>query len=393
MKKKVCHLSYNHDAFDDRIYWKELITLKEAGYDVTHICVGEEEKDFISNEGVKILQVKRIKSKRNIWIRRLLHFFYTRNETINSILHHALLLKADVYHYHDLQLNTIVNDLKKNLPNARLIYDCHEAYHLLLLHEVKGKFKTYFKRIVVFFINQWELKAAKKCDHILANYEYVQQYFRKKISNIPITIIYNYNFFNSKEIECSALDDKYYDFIYAGYLSKARGIIEVIIAFSIFIKCKSDSKLLLIGQFENEEFFEEARILIENLGLKYSITIHPSVPFSEIKKFYKISKIGLCTWHETLIFKNALPIKLFEYMSFGIPVIFSNHGPSIEIINESKCGILVNEKNEKCISLAMESLIFDKKLYNFYSQNAINSVKSKYNWDKEKIKLLKIYSN
>ena len=56
----VCHLSFNHSAFDDRIYWKELLCLQRAGYKAVHICVGKDAADYISAEGIRIISIKAI---------------------------------------------------------------------------------------------------------------------------------------------------------------------------------------------------------------------------------------------------------------------------------------------------------------------------------------------
>src|SRR5215204_1294449 len=103
MKKRVCHISYNHQPFDDRIYWKELLTLQEAGYEAIHICVGDENRDFITAEGIHTIQVKRVVSTTNIWLMRIRHILFGKNETIKAIFEAAKKLKAAIYHYHDLQ--------------------------------------------------------------------------------------------------------------------------------------------------------------------------------------------------------------------------------------------------------------------------------------------------
>ena len=392
MRKKVCHLSYNHGPFDDRIYWKELITLKEAGYEVIHICVGDEEKDFISEEGVRIIQVKHIVSKHNIWMKRILHFFLS-NETINAILRKTIEVEADIYHYHDLQLNALVKKIKK-LPNRpKVIYDSHEAYHLQLQKDdVNNIFIKYLRQLVVQLISKWELSSAKKCDLIIVTAPYLYYYFKKRTPFVPSIIIYNYSYFNNSHALSNLTEEKIYDFIYSGEISEIRGISEIVKAFSLLKVQKPNSKMLLVGPFVKKEYLNELSNLLMKLNLVDSIIIHPPVPFSEVSKYYQKSKIGLCLLHQTLSFKQALPIKLFEYMSFGLPVIFANHGPSVNIIEESGCGLLVNEKDELSICNGMRTLLESKELFNNCSSNGIRYAKTKYNWNVEKEKLLKVYS-
>jgi glycosyltransferase involved in cell wall biosynthesis len=87
-----------------------------------------------------------------------------------------------------------------------------------------------------------------------------------------------------------------------------------------------------------------------------------------------------------------MPIKLFEYMAFGLPVIFSDQGPSARIIKEANCGLLVNTNNIESVVEAMRALIANKELYFLLSENGKKAVATKYNWEKEKHKLLAIYN-
>ena len=395
MNRKVCHISYNHDPFDDRIYWKELITLNGAGYDVVHICVGDLDKDYISNEGVRIIQIKRVHSRQNIWIRRFEHFFLrNKNETIEAILSKSIDINADVYHYHDIQINAIVKKLKKLKHKPKVIYDCHEAYHLLFVNnKAKNAFYSFIRKIVVYQISRWELASAKRCDFIIVNYIYVLNYFKNKAPNVPSTIIYNYSLLKNTQLINKEIENKKYDFIYAGSINRLRGINEILMSLSHIKGNNRDIKLILIGSFEESEYLDEVSSLIKKLDLVDNVIIHPPVPFNEINKYYQQSKIGLCILHQTSIFKEALPIKLFEYMSNGLPVIFANHGPSVEIIQESKCGLLVNEKDEMSISKAMMTLLHSKSFYKSCSINGIHFSKTKYNWNIEKEKLLKVYQD
>ena len=135
--KLVCHISFNHSPFDDRIYWKELLSLKEAGYETVHIAVGDDDLDFVSEEGIRIIVIKKVilfkRFTKYPLLSKALQALFIRKGTINAIFKVAKSLAASIYHYHDLQINAIAKALK-NLPNKpKLIYDAHEAYQLLIV--------------------------------------------------------------------------------------------------------------------------------------------------------------------------------------------------------------------------------------------------------------------
>lgn len=150
---------------------------------------------------------------------------------------------------------------------------------------------------------------------------------------------------------------------------------------------------MVIGPFENESLKNELQQSIFNRDLHQNVTFQNSVPFNEIHTYYKKCMIGLGLFHNTPKYRNFIPIKLFEYMAFGLPVIFSDLGPSAQIIKSTNCGILVDITNTEKIVEAMKTLIFNKKVFNELSENGKNAIAANYNWEKEQYKLLDIYKN
>jgi glycosyltransferase involved in cell wall biosynthesis len=392
--KIVCHISFNHSPFDDRIYWKELLSLKEAGYTTIHIAVGERNEDFISAEGVRIIVIKRQTLWKSFSTRPYLHkalqFLFKRKGTINEIFKVASSFNASVYHYHDLQINAIAKDLK-NLPQRpKIIYDAHEAYHLLMLEEITGNsLKKFFYKIYVSIVSKWEISNAASSDYIIATDEYTLSYFRKRLPAIKSEIIFNYSYFLPHLI--NEVVQKEYEFIYTGSLSKSRGIENIIRSIYLLQQTLPSVKVLLIGEFENIFFKEYITDLISELGVSKNVIIKPAVPFSQISDFYSTALVGLGIFHNTPKYTSFIPIKLFEYMAFGLPVIFSNHGPSATIIEECDCGVVIDYKNVQDIARAMATILADTGLYEKLSSNGKKAVESNYNWVKGKEKLFNLY--
>lgn len=391
MKRSVCHISYNHHPFDDRIYWKELLTLQEAGYETVHLCVGDENKDFISQEGIRIIQVKRVVSANNIWLMRIKHILFGKNKTIKALFLKAKELQAAIYHYHDLQINALTKDLKKLAHRPKIIYDVHEMYWLLVKNDDETSIlkKTYLK-IYSAVIKYWELRQAAYCDYIILTDWFGYEHFKKYRTEVLKTIIYNYSFF---DLQASCTNIKVYDFIYAGHISKARGIEEIIHAIAVLRAEMPELKCLIIGAGDGNEYIGKLKRLIVSLGANKNVLLHEAVPFKEIKGYYQQSKIGLGLYHPTKKYSNAIAIKLFEYMAFGLPVIFANHGPSAEIILKENCGLLVDVSQKETIVDAMVQLLTNNILYEKSRQNGIKAVEKSYNWKIEKINLLKVYDD
>lgn len=100
---------------------------------------------------------------------------------------------------------------------------------------------------------------------------------------------------------------------------------------------------------------------------------------------------GLVTLHPTQSYVDALPVKMFEYMAAGLPVIASNFPLWIDIIEGSGCGLCVDPLKPTEIAAAIDYLADNPEVVQTMSQNGQNAIKNKFNWAIEEFKLLEFY--
>ncbi len=86
------------------------------------------------------------------------------------------------------------------------------------------------------------------------------------------------------------------------------------------------------------------------------------------------------------------PVKLFEYMCAGIPVIVSDFPVCREIVEQAKCGILVDPLNPREIADAMEFLLTHPQQAAEMGRRGYEAVHERYNWANEEKILLHFYS-
>lgn len=387
----VCMISSLHGPYDDRIYWKEALSLRQHGYDVIHVTTGEADRDYVSEHGIRLIQVKKKRYFRNPYVDILFRRITFRPDIYKRMFLICASLHADVYHYHDIQINRFSRRLKQLSHAPALIYDVHEDFADLFLsgHAVNGPIRWLYSRYAR-WLNRWELSNASSCDFIIAAVDHIYQKFAYMAAKGRAAVIYNYTSLQPEKLKPA--EDKIYDAIYCGQINPQRGGLEIARAVIIAKKIIPKIKVLLLGPVPDKRYKQELLDLIEKNSLQDNLILYGNVPYGEIDNFYQESRIGLGIFMPVSIFYYGIQIKTFEYMAFGLPVICSNFGTIDRIIRETASGVSVDPNSPEDIAHAMVTLLTNKELYQTCSENGRLAVRNKYNWKSEETKLLDIYS-
>ncbi|MBN2001099.1 HAD-IIB family hydrolase [candidate division KSB1 bacterium] len=79
-------------------------------------------------------------------------------------------------------------------------------------------------------------------------------------------------------------------------------------------------------------------------------------------------------------FNEPFGLTLIEAASSGLPIVATDDGGPRDIVGNLENGLLVNVENSKNISKAIHKILDDEKLWNLYSYNGMNRIKSFYSW-------------
>lgn len=172
---------------------------------------------------------------------------------------------------------------------------------------------------------------------------------------------------------------------YAGGLTEDRGI-TTLVRHSRNLK----RKLYLAGPITGAY----KQFLFDEYGESYNRTwvLGGVLSGDEIRQLYRKSAVGVCTLRNTINTYYSLPIKLFEYMEAGIPVVVSDFPIWREIVCDAECGFCVNEENPEEICDKINYLLEHPDEAEQMGKNGRKAVLEKYNWDAEEKKLLQIYT-
>ncbi len=367
VNKKVCILSSVHSALEPRIFHKQSKTLKGIGYDVS--IIAQHDKDEIAND-IKIIALLKPKNR----LQRI-------HKLPIKVLRLAFQEKADIYHFHDPEL--IPTGVVLKLLGKKVIYDVHEDYGKQILS------KPYLPKItrnaIACLTKTIEYMSSNIFDGIITATDDILKNFthhKKAISvrNFPVLSTYLY----VKKLNDNERD--VFNLIYIGGVTEIRGISQIIKALE-FIDSNRKFKLILCGRFYPPDYEREVRGLkgfekVEYLGWKDP---------HDIPEFLIRADAGIVCFLPEPNYIKAMPIKLFEYMATGLPVIASNFPLWKEIVEGNKCGICVDSLKPEDIAKAIKYLIDHPRIRKEMGKNGRKAVIEKYNWEREKKKLINLY--
>ena len=385
---RICFLADRHDLYDDRIYWKMAVPLVKKGFEVHYVLIGKKTASGTTSEGIhfKVLKLKTFSRNRfiNFLIKRL-----NPDNNYGIMLREAELIQADIYHFHDLWINRIGPKLKKFTHKPVVFYDAREPYAADYLSYVKTPF-PFLLQLFASKLDRWEKRQAKNYDLVIANELTVQQNFAKVIGEERSVVLYNYTDLIDKT-EPVPINEKIYDLIYCGAVTRLRGAFEIVKAVNMVKEELPNIKVLFLGNYFPISFKDELQTFINKNNLNDLVELKDAVPYKEVAHYYSLSKIGLVLLQRVKTFEISMPIKIFEYMAFGLPVIGSNFGHMKAYIQKDSCGITVPPDNSRAIADAILSLMKNDDLYQFYSNNGRQASLTKYKWEFEFNKLLLYY--
>jgi glycosyltransferase involved in cell wall biosynthesis len=102
---------------------------------------------------------------------------------------------------------------------------------------------------------------------------------------------------------------------------------------------------------------------------------------------------GLVTLHPTPAYLDSLPVKMFEYMSAGLPVIASDFPLWREIIEGNDCGLCIDPLDPAAIAAAIDALVSNPARAEQMGRNGRAAVEQHFNWANEERKLLQLYED
>lgn len=359
--KKICHFISAHDWNDDRVFLKECQSLAKNGHEVYLVAEGLSREI----EGVHVVGCGDKPTGRKA---RILDF-------AKVVYDKARELDCDVYHFHDPELLPYGIKLKK--AGKKVIFDSHEDVPAQIMS--KYWIPAPLRWIVSKMYKSYESYAVAKFDAVVAATPTIAEKFHDRAKRI--VVINNYPRLDDIVFQTKAFNERPANICYAGGLDEIRGGLVMVEAMDGI----DDIQLVLAGTCD--ENFKD--VLFGRKNVRYI----GKVSRNEINDMYKDSVAGLVVLQPLERYKVSKPIKMYEYMAAGLPVVASNFPLWKEIIEDCGCGICVDPTSADEVREACLRLVNNPDLCREMGLAGRKSVMEKYNWNIEEKKLVDLYDS
>jgi len=362
---KICHLTSAHNSSDVRIFKKECSSLAANGYETYLVAQGESREE----NGVHVVGVGAAPASR---IKRMLSFSKT-------VYKKALELDADIYHFHDPEL--IPYGLKLKKLGKKVIFDSHENYSAQILE--RTYLPLFLRKLISFLYYTHETRAVALFDAVVVPCTFDGKDIFEARSQ-KTCFIANYpklSDFTSKSRPDKPRTD---EVCYVGGLSYARGIYHLIKATYM-----AGKQLVLAGAFSDEAFEKKIRAMPEFSCVKYLGVL----PNSQIHEILELCNIGANTllnvgqYHHI----DTFGVKVFEYMSMGLPVLLPDYPYMQQMVKKYNFGICVKSDDICDIAGAISYLSCNPEIAKKMGENGRKAVEEEFNWATQEKKLLELY--
>lgn len=356
----VCILTSVHPARDIRIYEKEAKTLAEAGYQVVLVNQfeeGQEEDVAFIKAGCPSGRVGRI-------LLGWMIYFWAGLKT-----------GASVCHFHDPEL--IPAGLLLRLMGRKVIYDVHEDLPRQLLY--KPYLTRNMRRGLSWLAERVEGFSSRFFSANICATEVIARRFPRS------EVVYNYPLCRELESYRQYIlpyDQRKDQLCYVGAISENRGVFNILNAAEY-----TDLSVKMAGRFEDENLMMRCKI---HWGYK-NVEFLGYLGREEVLQLMGESKAGLLLLEPTQNYLWSLPIKLFEYLMAGAPVICSDFPYWRRLLGD--CALFVNPSDPKAVRQAAAQLLNHPQQAAAMARKGQKLVEEKYIFEQEAEKLLAVYEN
>ncbi|WP_436795762.1 glycosyltransferase family 4 protein [Actinospongicola halichondriae] len=366
MKATVLHLSSAHPPFDTRIFHKECRTLAEAGYDVSLAVPGDEAG---LHDGVRLIPVKKASNRRQRVITTQRHLWRI-----------AMASDADILHFHDPDLLPL--GLALSLRGRTVVYDSHEDVIKQLAD--RDWIPQVLRRPAQRVVGGIERMVVRHLAAIISAEPGAAGRFPKNktvvVQNFPLRREFD-------GLEGKQYRDRPPAVFYVGDITRTRGALQMVDAIGLLPE-ELGARFVLAGRINEPGLRAE---LEESPGWERT-EFMGFIGRDELRRHLANARVGIVVMQPTVQYRDATqPVKLFEYLAAGLPVVASDFEAWRPFVLGPGAGVLVDPTSPAAIAEALEFVLRHADAAEAMGARGRTAVLGQWMWASQGAELTRLY--
>jgi glycosyltransferase involved in cell wall biosynthesis len=166
--------------------------------------------------------------------------------------------------------------------------------------------------------------------------------------------------------------------LYVGFVLRVRGINEILDAADALRQKYPDLEWVLAGK-SNAGEQDWLKMEMDRRKLPGTVTFLGELSHGDVLELVQMSDVCLFTFPRTATTDFIYPVKIFEYMAYGKPIVATSLKGVQQILEHGKNGLLVRPGDAKALAAAVEELYLNRELGERLG-NAARKNAPKYDW-------------
>ena len=373
----------------------EAITLINGGYEVFLFCLHNGNQK--TNELINGIKIRRYKFSKLTYKLSALSYDLPFYKMIMrpKINHFIKKNNIDFLHIHDIRIAESVFQVNKKYK-LKVVLDLHDNIPENMrfyphLRKFPGKY--------IISPKKWKIKESEfiiKADKIITvspNFakDIIEENNIEKEKMILVPNTVRKSFFK-EAIYSKVIEEKYsnkFVVLYLGDTNIRRGLLTAIRATQLLSKRIVNFKLVIVGQNTTDSILKEET---KKLNLESFIDFEGWQDVSLFPSYIVASNICISPLYRSIQHDVAYANKIFQYMSFGKPILVSNATAQKEIVERINSGLVHQEKNKDDFSSKVLELYQNEEKAEELGNKGKQFIENEFSWEVTSQALVKLYN-
>lgn len=249
----------------------------------------------------------------------------------------------------------------------------------IILHIHGSEFETFYKEECNELMKKYVRFIFKKCSKVLALSEEWKEILSQIVNKEKIEVLDNSIIVkedkNKKDYSAKKI-------LFLGRVGKRKGVYDILQVAHKIISKYPDVKFIIAGDGEVDKV---KKICIDK-EINKNIEIIGWVSGDD-----KVKLLNEATVYLLPSYNEGMPISILEAMAYKLPIISTNIGGIPQLISNNSEGFIFEPGDLEKLEEVLDKILEDRDLRERLGNNSFNKVNSKFNMEKNILKLCEIY--